>query len=221
MFRIAIVIPAFNAAETLPLLCDSISVVMPGARIVIVDDGSLNQPAESWHVADSVILRHDQNRGKGEALKTGFKYAIENGFDGVITIDADLQHDPAEIPRLITSIRDDHTVIVGTRALEPAMPLPRRISNTLSSFVASLCGNARFVDSQSGFRFIPVSLLKSIELQSSNYNLEPELLIRAARLGYKTKSVPISTIYNSSRSFINPLTDTFRFLEMVTKSLFW
>ena len=221
MKRIAIVIPAYNAAKTLPSLCEQIGETLADAYIIIVDDGSNDNTQEIFHDSGVILLQHEVNRGKGEALKTGFSYVKEHSFDAVVTLDADLQHDPTEIPRLIEAAGEGDTIVVGARPIESSMPFARKVSNSVSSLVASIFSTVRLRDSQSGFRYIPVSLLREIELHSSKYDLEPELLIRAARQGYRIRSIPVRTIYNDSRSFINPLADLFRFLKMVTKSLFW
>ncbi len=225
MERIAIVIPAFNAAQTIAQLCREIGETCPGATIIVVDDGSSDHTASIAAAAGAIVIRHNRNRGKGAALKTGFGRVLEDDFVGLVTLDADLQHDPREITSLIdAALKSENpscTVAVGTRPLDPTMPFPRKVSNSLSSFVASIFSTVRLSDSQSGFRFIPTRLLREIDLSSDKYDLEPELLIRAARAGYSIRSVPVRTIYNDSRSFINPAADLFRFLKMITKSLFW
>jgi glycosyltransferase involved in cell wall biosynthesis len=221
MHKCLVVIPAFNAAKTLNELISQVKRLHPDFDILIVDDGSADESGKIAGNAGSIVLSHDRNRGKGEALKTGFAYAVKHEYDAVITLDADLQHDPAEIQRFINAESDDRTILVGIRRRDKTMPFARKVSNSLTSFVSSVFCGARILDSQSGYRLIPTAILKTVSLSSSRFDLEPELLIKAARAGYDVKSVEISTIYNAGRSWINPPIDTIRFLIMLAKSLFW
>lgn len=221
MRKCLVVIPAFNAAKTLNQLISQIKRLHSDCDILIVDDGSADESAKVAVTAGAIVLTHDRNRGKGEALKTGFWYAIAHGYDVVITLDADLQHDPSEIQRFLNAYSNDRTILVGVRRREKAMPFARKMSNSLTSFVSSVFCGVRILDSQSGYRLIPTAILKNITLLSSRFDLEPELLIKAARAGYDVKSIEISTIYHTGRSWINPPIDTIRFLIMLTKSLFW
>jgi glycosyltransferase involved in cell wall biosynthesis len=216
-----VIIPAYNAARTLPSLMSQINKSYADLRVLVVDDGSSDGSATAAQNAGAMVLAHDGNRGKGEALKTGFAYAIEQGYDAVITMDADLQHSPAEIQRFLDAHHDGQTILVGVRRRDQTMPFARKVSNSLTSFVSSMFCGARIHDSQSGYRLIPVAVLKNVTLSSSRFDLEPELLIKAARAGYRIESVEISTIYNAGRSWINPPVDTIRFLIMLAKSLFW
>lgn len=215
------IVPAFNAAKTLSQLISRIKRLFPDFDVLIIDDGSADESGEIARTAGAIVLTHDHNRGKGEALKTGFAYAVQHDYDAVITLDADLQHDPAEIQRFLNAYSDDRTILVGIRRRDETMPFARKVSNSLTSFVSSVFCGVRILDSQSGYRLIPTAILKNVTLSSSRFDLEPELLIKAARAGYDVKSVEISTIYNASRSWINPTVDTIRFLIMLAKSLFW
>jgi glycosyltransferase involved in cell wall biosynthesis len=216
-----VTIPAYNAATTLSQLIGKIKESYPGIDILVIDDGSRDNTREIASVSGALMVQHQRNLGKGEALKTGFAYAVANGYNAVITLDADLQHDPAEIRLFLDAYLDDTTIFVGARRLDQSMPFARKVSNSLTSFVSSLFCGVRITDSQSGYRLIPTEVLKSVTLSSSRFDLEPELLIKAARRGYRIRSVTISTIYNAGRSWINPPRDTLRFLFMLTKSLFW
>ncbi len=221
MQKIAAVIPAFNAAGMLSPLIEAIHTSYPHLSVIVVDDGSTDNSGDvaRWHGA--TVLSHETNRGKGAALRTGFTYALEHGFDAVVTLDADLQHAPEEIQRFLDEYFWDDLILIGVRQLGGGMPLERKISNSLSSFVASVVSGARISDSQCGFRLIPARVLRSINLQSTHYDLEPELLIRAVRAGFRVRGIPISTIYNDSPSSIRPARDTLRFLQMLVRSLFW
>jgi glycosyltransferase involved in cell wall biosynthesis len=215
------IVPAFNAAKTLNALISQVRQLHRDFDVLIIDDGSADESGEIASDTGAIVLTHDCNRGKGEALKTGFAYAVERDYDAVITLDADLQHDPAEIQRFLNDYLDDRTILVGIRRRDKAMPFARKVSNSLTSFVSSVFCGVRMLDSQSGYRLIPTAILKNITLSSSRFDLEPELLIKAARAGYDVKSLEISTIYNAGRSWINPPIDTIRFLIMLAKSLFW
>jgi glycosyltransferase involved in cell wall biosynthesis len=215
------IVPAFNAAKTLSQLISQIKRLHSDCDILVVDDGSADESARVAATAGAIVLTHDCNRGKGEALKTGFAYSVAQGYDAVITLDADLQHDPSEIQLFLNAYSDDRTILVGVRRPDKTMPFARKVSNSLTSFVSSAFCGVRILDSQSGYRLIPTAILKNITLSSSRFDLEPELLIKAARAGYCVKSIEISTIYHTGRSWINPPIDTIRFLIMLAKSLFW
>lgn len=221
LHRILVAIPAYNAANTISTLVDQLEKLYPHIAILVVDDGSTDATDEVVRVHGATIINHDQNLGKGMALRTAFNFAMENEFDAVVTMDADLQHDPMEVQLFLEEFVDDATILLGVRHLGPGMPFARKISNTLSTFVASVFAGVRIHDSQCGFRLIPTRILRSLELVSRHYDLEPELIIRAARAGYRLRDIPIKTIYNNSSSSIKPARDTLRFLKLLAKSLLW
>ncbi|MBD3218055.1 MAG: glycosyltransferase, partial [candidate division Zixibacteria bacterium] len=153
--KILILIPAYKAADTLPKLVERINKYVDKKDILIVEDGSPDNTCASAKSTGAVVLPHEINKGKGEALKTGFKHALENRYDGVISIDADLQHDPDLIPEFIqVAEENDADVIVGTRERNLGnMPFERFLTNELTSLIIS-CFSGRFVrDSQSGYRY--------------------------------------------------------------------
>jgi len=221
MKKILILIPAFNAEKTIYQLIEKISTNnIEKENILVVDDGSFDSTYEIAKNCGVNVLQHKKNKGKGEALKTGFGYALKEGYSGVITLDADLQHDPRFIPEFIKKAESD--ILVGTRDIRlKTMPLPRWLSNNLTSIIVSILGDTKVRDSQSGYRYISTEVLKSIRLKTKKYELESELLIKAGRRKFKIDPVPISTIYQGSKSFINPLVDTGRFIKLMWKSLFW
>ncbi len=216
-----ILIPAFNAEKTISRLIGLISAHnIRKENILVVDDGSLDSTYQTARSCGVRVLQHEKNKGKGEALKSGFEYAIKENYSGVITLDADLQHDPKFIPDFIKNTDSD--ILVGTRERNlRIMPFSRWLTNNLTSMIVSIMGFTNVRDSQSGYRYISTEVLKSIRLKTKKYELESELLIKAGRKGFKINPVYISTIYEGSKSFINPFVDTGRFIKLMWKSLFW
>jgi len=223
MKNILVLIPAFNAEKTISSLIDQISAFIPRKDILVVDDGSTDRTYQLAKESGANCLQHKKNKGKGEALKTGFEYAVEKGYSGVITLDADLQHDPKFIPEFINEAqKGTSAILVGTRHIQlKTMPFSRWFTNNVTSIIVSILGRTRVRDSQSGYRYISTGVLKSVKLSTRKYELESEILIKAGRKGFKIAPVPISTIYHGSKSFINPLVDTGRFIKLMWKSLFW
>jgi glycosyltransferase involved in cell wall biosynthesis len=221
--KIMVLIPAYRAEQTLPDLVERINKYVAKHDILIVEDGSPDNSYVAAKSTGAVVLKHEVNKGKGEALKTGFKYALSNGYQGVISIDADLQHDPDVIPKFIKLAEKEHAdVIVGTRERSPAnMPFERFMTNELTSLIIS-CFSGRFVrDSQSGYRYTSKRALRTVRLRSSRYDTESEFLFKSGMAGFKVWEVPVPTIYHGSESYINPLVDTGRFIKLMWKSLFW
>ena len=151
----------------------------------------------------------------------GFRFATEKGFTAVITIDADLQHLPEEIPGFLAQA-DTGALVIGTRKRNIRnMPFDRLVTNGLTSLIISIFSTQRVRDSQSGYRLIPTNLLRSLRLVSSRYDFESEMLFKAGYLGCRISEVPISTIYDESTSFINPLKDTLRFIRQIWRRIWF
>ncbi len=217
-----VIIPAYNAASTISELIENILKYVKKSNIAVIDDGSQDQTFAFAQGSGVLVLQHPKNRGKGEALKTGFMYALSNNCSAVITIDADLQHDPRSIPDFVRKSDKPAGIIIGTRKRNlKNMPLARWLSNNLSSVIISVLAGQSVRDSQSGYRWISTEVLKKIKLKSKRYDQEPELLIKAGRQGFQIDEIPISTIYTGGKSFINPWVDTGRFIKLIWKSLWW
>ncbi len=217
-----ILVPAYNADSTIAELIKEVLRFVDKDDIVVVDDGSTDQTFEVAKRFDVVVLRHQKNEGKGEALKTGFRYALQKGYPALITMDADLQHDPRSIIEFVRNSENSSGIIVGTREINlKIMPFARWLTNNLTSAIVSILSGGSIRDSQSGYRLISTEVLKSIKLRSKKYDLESEILVKAKRKGFKIDRIPIKTIYEGEKSFINPLIDTGRFIRLMWKSLWW
>jgi glycosyltransferase involved in cell wall biosynthesis len=219
----AVIVPAYNAAAHLAGVLEDVRRVVPVQRTIVVDDGSSD---ETYRVASSSgvqVIQHPVNLGKGAALSTGFKRAVQMGLAYTIALDADGQHNPAEIPKFARRVAETGAdIVVGNRFAElGAMPWLRRTTNWLTSKVVSLLARTRIPDSQNGYRLVSARVIDAIELETTRYEAESEILIKAGRRGFRIESVPVETIYGEEVSAIHPVADTARFFRLVYKALFW
>lgn len=208
--RIAVIIPALNAEHTLAPVVQAARRQV--ADVVVIDDGSSDQTSRVGGENGATVLRHPVNRGKGGALKTGFAWALERGFDGVITIDADGQHLPSEISQLLEARRNSGAdLIIGGRAHHFHAMLPRRrLANRFSAWAIAIASGEHITDSQSGFRFYSAKLIRSVNLRSDGFSMESEVIVRAGRDGFKVLTVPIDLgfVDGISTSHYRPIRDT-------------
>lgn len=212
-----VVIPAYSEQR---MIRDVVQRVRKYVQaVIVVDDGSPDRTAEEAADAGAVVIRQPRNMGKGVALNTGFNYARRNQFDYLITLDADGQHDPADIPRFIEAYeRTGIPVLIGNRmgALSN-MPQVRKWTNRGMSWFLSRSMNQYVPDTQCGFRLYRCDVLPFIEARSMRFAAESEILLHIASRGIRMDAVPIAVIYNEEISKINPLRDTFRFFLMLSR----
>jgi glycosyltransferase involved in cell wall biosynthesis len=177
-------------------------------RVIVVDDCATDNTFEEAKGTGAEVIRHEKNRGKAQALKTGF--ASLGKCDVVITLDGDLQHLPEEIPNLIAGIEEGADLCIGSRFLSDTncMPLSNRISNKIASTLLSVLAGQKVTDPQSGFRAIRWEALEKLKLPADRYAIEHIMILEAARKGFKIKEIPISCIYGGEKSHINPARDT-------------
>ncbi|HUF26277.1 MAG TPA: glycosyltransferase family 2 protein [Gemmatimonadaceae bacterium] len=194
------IVPAYNALRQLAAVVAGVRDVLPGAFIIVIDDGSDDDTRRvARDVADHTIT-FDHNRGKGAALRAGFAHALADGAHVLLTIDADGQHDPTFAPMLVAELaRAD--IVIGARARAGAMPLPRRLTNALSTMVVNHLTGCNVADSQSGYRAIRRSVLEQVAPVGDRYEFETDLLIRSRRAGFRIASVRVPTIYGGPSHF--------------------
>jgi glycosyltransferase involved in cell wall biosynthesis len=211
--KILALIPAYNEEERIGKV---VKKTLKYCDVIVIDDGSMDDTGKRAEEKGAFVIKHEKNRGKGDALITGFNYALKNNYDIIITLDADGQHDPSEIPNFLKKI-DKYDIIIGARNFKE-MPFPRRISNTITTFLLSLRTHQKIGDSQSGYRLIKTDALRGLDFKTERFILESELLVRAkCRIG----NVRIKTIYAGEKSHINNLRDTIKFIKFLIQSLLW
>jgi glycosyltransferase involved in cell wall biosynthesis len=184
--------------------------------VLVIDDGSVDDTADRARRAGAEVVSHSVNLRKGAALKTGFNWAARKGYETVITMDADGQHDPADLEKLLNASRHQRAgLIIGERDFS-RMPWPNRFTTPLGARILSWALATRVTDNQSGFRLLTRNLLDSMNLKSDGYEMEVEMIWEAVRLGMPIAWVPIRTIYFPDRqSGFRPFSDTLLFLRMV------
>jgi glycosyltransferase involved in cell wall biosynthesis len=228
MKKPAILIPAYNEGKYIK------DVILECCRynndIIVVDDGSTDNTSEilksikDLSGTEVIIIAHEVNQGKGEALKTGCNYAVQNEYSGVITIDADGQHKVSEIADFLNAIQaNSPDVIIGSRLKNTkGMPFIRLFTNLFTSWLISAIAGKKINDVQSGFRYLGHDVLKNIKLETKNFDTEPEMLLKASWMDYKIINIPISTIYHKDFvSHVDPFKDTLKFFKLIFRSLGW
>ena len=209
--RLAVVIPAFQAAETVGEVIVGVRRAVPDARVFVVDDGSTDGTGTVAAGAGATVLSHPENRGKGAALRTGVRRAVEGGAGAIVTLDADGQHQPSAIPKLVAPlVRDEADLVLGARARTPEMPAPRRLSNWLSSILASQVAGGPVPDAQTGFRAIRREVAETVQPRETGYDYELAFLLGGVAAGFRLQSVDVPTVYGGATSYFRNVTDTWR-----------
>lgn len=218
--RTLAVIPAYNAAATLPLLLPGVMIHLRARDVRVIDDGSIDSTAGAAAAEGAPVIRLEVNRGKGGALGIGFTHAILHGYDAVITLDADGQHPPELIPRLLDRAAQGRydIVIASRRGQFGRMRWERALSNRLTTVLVSLLAGKRIEDSQCGFRFIRTGLLRRLSLSAGGFQAESELLIQAGRLGARIGHVDCE-VRPGKTSHIKHVADTVRFIAVCLRYL--
>lgn len=210
-------VPAYNEGKTI------YSVAANSKKhldiIMVVDDGSTDNTRKEAENAGAIVLEHCKNLGKGATLKTGFEYILKNFPQGeaVITLDADGQHNPDEIPKLIKTFKQTGAdLILGERLINrKEMSFSRRVGNNLVSWLISQKIRQKIADSQTGFRLISKRFLENLNLESSGYGTETEILLAAAKNKFLINTVSVSATYlNKKRiNFLKDLKITLSILK--------
>ncbi|MCM8786228.1 MAG: glycosyltransferase family 2 protein [Candidatus Omnitrophica bacterium] len=213
---ILVIIPAYNEEKTIGQLLKNLKKYFK--NILVIDDGSKDKTKEISEKENVIVISHKVNKGKGEALKTGFRYAIEKGFPAVITMDGDGQHFPEDAIKFVEKYREKTKVgiWIGKRDIfSQNMPFVRRITNLSMSFLISLLSFQWIPDTQCGLRLIKTDVLKKIKLYTSHFETESEILIKSSWKIVRIKSIIIKTFYSKEKSKIRPVIDTIRFFKML------
>ena len=204
--HICAVIPTYNNGGT---VADVVrGVLRQGLPVIVVDDGSTDDTAQRLEGLEIDRVRHAKNRGKGRALKTGLEEARRLGYRFALTLDADGQHDPADIPALVAAA-GPRTLVIGSRNLTAeGMPAGNTFANRFSNFWFTVQTGRRLPDTQTGFRVYPLEDLPSLKLLTSRYEAELALLVFSAWKNLRIVPVPVRVYYPEDRvSHFRPFAD--------------
>ena len=219
MTKICVLIPVLNEAQAIGAVVRSLRV--QNLDVVVIDDGSTDDSGAIARQNGATVIRHDVKKGKGQSLRDGFRYALEHGYDGVITMDGDGQHDAADIGQFMHMIAKERPgMIVGNRMVNPqGMPCVRYLTNRfMSSLISKACGQ-HIPDTQCGYRYVDSRVLREVPLTCDDFEIETELLMKSSKQGFRIDSVPVTTIYRDEESKINPWKDTVRFITYFIKEI--
>lgn len=214
--QVLALIPAYNAAH---LVGEVIRGALRHLPVVVVDDGSDDETAAAARGAGAEVLRQEPNQGKGAALKRGFHHALDGGCDAVLTLDADGQHDPSEIPAFLAAWRSGAPdLVIGARDFSE-MPLVRKVSNTVGRWALSRAVGRRIPDNQSGYRLLSRRLVtQMLSSGETGFEFEVDMVLHCITLDWPMEWVPIRTIYEGKGSHISPLKHVVSFFRMVRRA---
>jgi glycosyltransferase involved in cell wall biosynthesis len=205
-------IPAYQEGPRIAAVVERTRSFLP---VVVVDDGSTDDTAARAESAGALVLRQVPNAGKGAALRAGFRHALASDAPAVVALDADGQHDPAEIPRFLAAFEAGSPELVIGRRNFRTMPPVRRLSNTLGGMVFSAAVGRRVADNQSGYRLIGRRLMTALlDSRETGFEFEVEMIARCIAVGLPIAEVPIRTIYAGEPSHIRPWRHFTEFLRV-------
>ena len=206
--RVLAIIPGYQEG---PRIGPVVEAALRHLPVLVVDDGSTDDTADVAEAAGARVLRQVPNAGKGAALRAGFRLALEEGWDAVLTLDADGQHDPDEIPGFVAAFSAPGAhgprpeLIIGRRDFA-RMPPIRRLSNTVGTAAFSWAVGRHVPDNQSGYRLLGRRLMAAmLDSREAGFEFEVEMIAVCLRRGWTLGWVPISTIYAGAPSHVRPM----------------
>jgi glycosyltransferase involved in cell wall biosynthesis len=213
---IVALIPAYQEG---PRIGDVVAGALRHLPVVVIDDGSTDDTAAAAEAAGATVLRQQPNAGKGAALRAGFRHALATGAAAALTLDADGQHDPDEIPRFVDAFTARRAELIIGRRDPRSMPAVRRVSNILGGAILAVALGRTVPDNQSGYRLIGRTLLGAmLDSEETGFEFEVEMIARCIALGLPIDSVPIRTIYAGEPSHIRPWRHFTEFLRVTRKA---
>jgi glycosyltransferase involved in cell wall biosynthesis len=200
-------VPAFQAAATVRSVVEGLRRHVP--EVIVIDDGSTDRTSEEAESGGAEVLRLPSNGGKGAALRAGLDLVLPTDATHVAFVDADGQHDPADLPALLEAARSGEDFVIGSRIQKSEdIPRVRFRTNEIGSRILTRMTGHDVEDGQSGYRVIAAPVLRRLSLSAKGYSIETEILLKAAPHVRRFRSVPVRAIYNGEPSHYRPFRDT-------------
>jgi glycosyltransferase involved in cell wall biosynthesis len=215
-----VIVGLIPAHDEGPRVAEIVQQAREHVRVIVVDDGSTDDTAARAREAGAEVIEQRPNQGKGAALRTGFRQALSDGAEAILTLDADGQHDPAEIPAFLNAWATDPPpdLVIGRRDFR-AMPPVRRLSNVLGGVAFSWAVGREIADNQSGYRLVSRRLAEAtLASDEPGFAFEVEQITTCIRLGGAIAWVPIRTIYAGAPSHIRPIAHLREFVGIVRRA---
>ena len=213
-----LIIPAYNEAERIGAVLEKAKQYCKD--IIVIDDGSSDQTFAIAKKSGAISLRHKINLGKGASLATGCEVALILGAEILVFMDADLQHNPEDIPRLVAAIQNQgYDLVCGGRKMNKKMPLSMRLGNFIFSRAIRYFYNFKLSDTQCGFRALRAKKYLQIKWQAQGYGVETEMLLNAWQKKLRCASLSVQTIYHD-RYKGTTIIDGFKILAKIIEKKF-
>jgi len=212
--KIIVAMPAYNEQKYIG------SVVLQAKRyadeVIVIDDGSSDRTSQIAEYAGADVIQHQDRKGKGVAIQSIFAAAKKREPDILVILDADSQHDPNEIPSLITGISEGYDLVIGSRKMQKGnIPGYRRVGQNILSYFTHIISRRKLSDTESGFRAFSKKAIFEMELKETGFAIEAEMISEAANKNLRVKEVPISAIYTQDGSTMNPIKHGFGVLNRI------
>jgi UDP-N-acetylglucosamine---dolichyl-phosphate N-acetylglucosaminyltransferase len=212
------VIPVYNEGGKIRATAKKVSKYVD--QVVVVDDGSQDNTSSEARKGDSIVLRHIINMGKGAAMKTGIKYAIKNRANKIVVIDGDGQHDPSEIPKLLTLLEKNKVdIVLGIRQMPENSPIILRLGNWGLNQIFRFFFGSKIDDTQNGFRVFNSKIYNKIKWKSPDYFVETEMIANLLKHNVKFAEIPVRTYYHDKYKGTTVLTGLRYFIKMLEVKL--
>ena len=212
-----VIIPAHNEAAHIGAVLERTRKLVAPKKIIVVDDGSRDNTAQEAKKHNVTVLRQVINVGKGSALRTGSIYACGKGAESLIYIDGDGQHDPEDLPRILTALKGNEIVFTFRERKSNNMPLVKKIGNDLIDVLMSVLFHIEVQDTQCGYKAMTRAAYEKMKLISNDYSIESEMVAKTGKYKLKFAQVPIKTIYADRYKG----TTIFDGINIVMKMLWW
>ena len=219
--KVTCVIPAFNEEKTVQKVVERAKLYVN--EVIVVDDGSDDRTYDEAVSGGATVIKLEENGGAGKATRIGIERALNAGTDLIVTLDADGEHDPDDIPRLVQAAEEEaKDIAVGSRFLDQrahaySMPILNRISNKISTYLLNRLFGTRITDSQSGFRVYKREVFEKIHCKEDKYLFLTEVLIRAILAELTVTEVPIASVYRRDKKLRHSLKESLQYSALLLR----